>query len=227
MSQDRPSGSHDCGGDAAPFALGALDPAESQAFRRHLAQCTICRHELDAFVAAVQALPMAAPQHTAPRGLRRRVLKAIRTEPSVTGSPWLAFRLGPKPAFGVLGLLLAAALIVGGLEAASTPPNVPVRRAQVVGISGTAVLRLSEGRGELIARHLSRPSSGRVYEVWLRVRNRPPRPAGVLFSVSPNGSADVGLPVSLRGISQVMVTSEPVGGSPQPTRRPVIIAQVS
>jgi anti-sigma-K factor RskA len=86
---------------------------------------------------------------------------------------------------------------------------------------------VSDGRGELIARHLSRPSPGRVYEVWLRARNRPPRPAGVLFSVGPNGSADVGLPVSLRGISQVMVTSEPVGGSPQPTRRPVIIAQVT
>src|SRR5581483_5042708 len=99
--------------------------------------------------------------------------------------------------------------------------------AQVTGASGSAQLRLTSGRGELIVRHFSPPPAGHVYEVWLKAPGANPVPASVLFTVGSGGSADVGLPQSLRGISQVMVTPEPRGGSPAPTHSPVIVAQVS
>ena len=39
------SGQHDCGADAAAYVLGALEPAEAEAFTRHLATCVVCRDE--------------------------------------------------------------------------------------------------------------------------------------------------------------------------------------
>ena len=39
----------DCGGDVAAYALGALAPAEADAFRAHVQSCIVCRDELEAF----------------------------------------------------------------------------------------------------------------------------------------------------------------------------------
>jgi hypothetical protein len=47
----------------------------------------------------------------------------------------------------------------------------------------------------------------------------------VLFSVTRTGSGSVGVPY-LRGVSKVLVTDEPLGGSLKPTREPVIVAKV-
>ena len=52
---------HDCGGDAAAYALGALDRQEADAFRAHLESCVVCRDELAAFRPVVDQLPMTAP----------------------------------------------------------------------------------------------------------------------------------------------------------------------
>ena len=35
-----------CGEDAAAYVLGALEPAEAEAFRRHLADCPACQKEV-------------------------------------------------------------------------------------------------------------------------------------------------------------------------------------
>ncbi len=43
-----PTSGH-CGDDVAAYALGALEPAEAEAFVRHLESCAVCRDELDAF----------------------------------------------------------------------------------------------------------------------------------------------------------------------------------
>ena len=37
MSENR-----DCGADAAAYVLGALEPAEAEAFRRHMTSCVVC-----------------------------------------------------------------------------------------------------------------------------------------------------------------------------------------
>jgi anti-sigma factor RsiW len=59
---------HDCGNEAAAYALGALEPAEAKAFARHMESCAVCRDEVAAFALVVDALPLAAPQ----QGLRGR-----------------------------------------------------------------------------------------------------------------------------------------------------------
>jgi len=227
------SANHDCGGDAAAYVLGALEPAEAEAFSRHLEQCAVCRDEVDVLEGVVQALPMAAPQHPAPRRLRRRVLRAVRDQPKGAGHrPRRLLGAGgwPNPRIA-LGALAAAAVVavavIGGVELAGGGGGARVIRASVAGVTGSAELRVADGHGELIVSHFSPPPSGHVYEVWLKAPGARPVPANVLFTVTRNGAAEVGLPDSLAGISQVMVTPEPDGGSPAPTHSPVIVAQLS
>jgi anti-sigma-K factor RskA len=225
------SDTHDCAGDAAAYVLGALEPGEVEAFRRHLDHCGVCRDEVDALTGVVQALPMAAPQLSPPRALRRHVLRAVRNEPRrTTGATVRRFPVVriPRPAVAALGAaVLAAAAVVGGVELSGGGTPTRVIQAQVSGIAGSAELRLSGARGELIVRDLTPPPPGHVYEVWLKPPGANPVPASVLFSVNSAGGADVGLPARLHGISDVLVTPEPRGGSPAPTHPPVIIASLS
>ena len=54
-------------------------------------ECAVCRDEVEAFGGVVQALPMAAHQYEAPRGLRRRIcvtsviIRAPKTRPRRAG----------------------------------------------------------------------------------------------------------------------------------------------
>ncbi len=220
-------GTHDCGGDAAAYVLGALEPAEAERFRHHLDECAICRDEVQALGGVVQALPMAAPQHPAPRRLRRRVLRAVRAEPAGHGAlrprPWY-----PRiPALASAGVALAVAIAVL-ITLSGGGTGARVIHAQVLDMAGgSAQVKITGGRGELIVHRISAPSPGHVYEVWLKAPHAAPVPASVLFSVSASGSADVTLPRGLRGVAQVLVTPEPDGGSPAPTHAPVIVADLT
>jgi anti-sigma-K factor RskA len=66
---------------------------------------------------------------------------------------------------------------------------------------------------------------GRVYELWIK-RSGAPAPTDALFTVSRAGTASVGVPGSVAGVRVLMVTSEPLGGSPAPTREPVVVAAI-
>lgn len=223
---------HDCGGDAAAYVLGALEPGEARTFERHLESCAVCRDEVDALQGVVHALPMAAPQYAPPRRLRRRVMRAVRAERKQRRPPrlvvWPAvLRSALRVPIGALAAAaVTAAGIVAGLElTGGASPRVV--QARIIGVSGSAKLQLVGDHGELIVSHLTPPPPDHIYEVWLKRPGGPPTPTGVLFSVTSSGNAYVGLPRGLRGISTVMVTPEPAGGSPHPTHSPVIVAQVS
>lgn len=223
------SETRDCGGDAAAYVLGALDPAEADAFRQHLEQCAVCRDEVDALGGVVRALPMAAPQVQPPRRLRRRVLRAVRDEPKLAAAPRPRTLRLPAPQAVLAALVAAVAVagaVVGGVELSTGETGGRVIHGQVSGISGSAELRLTDGHGELIVRHLTPPPPRHVYEVWLKAPGANPVPANVLFTVNTAGRADVSLPAELHGVSQVMVTPEPSGGSPIPTHSPVIVASL-
>jgi anti-sigma-K factor RskA len=223
-------GEHDCGGDAAAYVLGALEPHEAETFRLHLAECAICRDEVEALGGVVQALPMATAQYRAPRSLRRRVFREVRREPRLTLSPRpdrrrLMFVGRAGFASALAACSVAAAAVVTGVELSSGGAG-SVIAARVAGIAGSAQLRVKDGRAELVVRHLTPPGHGHVYEVWLKSGSSAPVPASVLFGVNSDGNADVGLPKNLHGVSAVLVTSEPLGGTKAPTQSPVIVARV-
>jgi hypothetical protein len=122
--------------------------------------------------------------------------------------------------------VLVIAIAVAAISLSSSD-SARVYRAQVSGVTGTAEVRVSGGHAVLIVRHLSPPPAGKIYEVWLGRDKRAPQPTTALFSVNTSGAGDVNVPGSLHGVSQVLVTPEPAGGSKAPTHAPVISAKLA
>ena len=217
----------DCGLDAAAYVLGALEPDEAEAFRRHLETCAVCRDEVSSLRHVADALPMAAPQYPVPHGLRRRVLGAARRKPrqappSARASParWPMGVSLPALAGGLAAVIVA--VIVAVVLASAGSPGARVIQAS----TGNAELRIAGGRGELIVRALPQPPTGQIYEVWLARPNHPFTPTSALFGVTTAGQAYVGVPGDLNGVSEVLVTPEPAGGTKVPTHTPVIVARL-
>lgn len=236
MSDGDPiSESRDCGGDVAAYALGALDPHEVETFRRHLETCAICRDELAALEEVVDTLPLSSPMQPAPAALRRQVMRAVDNEPKrapaqrrAAGTPgrWTRWSV-PRPALALgAALAVAVAVFVGVESNPSQSSGTRIIHAQVSG-RGTAELKLTGGHAELVVNHFAAPPAGQIYEVWLKRGNHAPSPTTALFSVTASGDGDVDVPGSLRGVSLVMVTPEPAGGTTTPTNPAVISAALT
>ncbi len=245
MSQDelsrRDPGS--CSADVAAYALGALEPAEAAAFRRHLETCAVCPVELYAFQQVVDDLAIAVPSIDAPPELRRRVMSAVEQEPhtapagsgeratgrrarrrdaALRASTWLR---GPTLALGA-GLAFALAAVVVVIIAFPGRQNGRTVHAQTT-VGGTAALHISANHTELVVRNVSAPAPGKIYEIWLQHGKGTPRP-NALFGVNRSGDASVAVNGSLYGVSHVMVTAEPAPrGTSAPTANPVITASLS
>ena len=240
MSPPNENHNRRCGTDVAAYALGALEPAEAQAFSRHLHSCSVCAQELASFRQVVDSLPLAAPRYQPPPGLRRQVLAVVASEPRPhhTAQPSRrarrAGRLPASPLPGVPSRAIAIASTVATLVLIAVVTLVLTSRsgssertiaAQVSG-RGRATLRIADGRGELIVHGLPAAPHGDIYEVWLQ-RDHRALPTRALFNVTAHGDGDIDVPGSLHGISGVMVTPEPLGGSRIPTHAPVIIATLA
>jgi anti-sigma factor RsiW len=212
--------------DVAAYALGALEPAEAEAFRAHLATCAACRDELAAFQQVVNALPLSAPAHPAPARLRRRVLAEVGAGTASAGpSRWRSLAASwVRPALAAAVVLAVIAVVA--LRTGSGPP--PIRYpAHGTAPGQSAALRVSAGRGQLLLTHFAPPPSGEIYEVWVKHGNRPPQPTNALFSVTRAGSANVAVPGTLGHGTTVMVTPEPQGGSRAPTHPPVLVVSIT
>jgi anti-sigma-K factor RskA len=226
----RAGGDRGCGNDAAPFVLGALEPGDARAFARHMESCAICRDEVSGLAPVLDVLPLSAPRYEVSGTLRRRVMRQVRSEPkSSSAGPrrqwrWTlpgALRLGPPALAGALALALA--LVAVGVVALRSSGS----RARVIQASvGIAQLRVAGGRGELIVDHLPPAPPDRIYELWLQRGARTPAPS-TLFGVTSRGTADIGVPGLLAGVTRVLVTVEPQGGSRAPTTRAVIVARLT
>ena len=84
-------GVHDQLGDqAAPYVLGALTPAEKQAFEAHLATCVICAAEVRSLTPVAGALARLAPSAEPAATVRASLLTAIRAGRSRFYTSWLA-----------------------------------------------------------------------------------------------------------------------------------------
>jgi anti-sigma-K factor RskA len=189
----------------AAYALDALDPAEAEAYERHLGQCEECREQLAELNESAAALAFGSLAPPPPARLRGSILDAAAAE-RTNVVPLLRRRWVAR---GLAVAAAAAACIVVGLAVSlsqSSPPQVSWKLS--VGPTGKAVLGVS---GLAAAPH------GKTYEAWLIPAGQPARPAG-LFSGSTGG-------VRLRGTvprnGAVAVTVEPAGGSNQPTSKPI------
>ena len=227
--EDRITNGRRCGDDTAAYVLGALEPAELEAFRRHLADCASCQKEVAEFERLTGALPDASVQYQVPKDLRRRVLAEVRATPKAAAQAGGTTRIRTtrswRPlaawagAFAVVVIAVIIAFAVGSGGSSGT--------RVIQASSGSAELRIAGAHGDLIVRRLPQLPAGRIYEMWVQRGSAQPVPTGTLFGVSSSGTASVGVPGSLSGVSTVLVTQEPAGGTPAPTTTPVIVAPVT
>ncbi|MCL2419977.1 MAG: anti-sigma factor [Conexibacteraceae bacterium] len=243
MTETRNSTHDRWDGDAAAYALHALEADEARAFEEHLAACRSCQDELASFREAVAALPTAAPTLTPPPELKRRVMADVTADararagageqsaparparPARPRSRWTdGLSSWRTPQLGVALAAVVAALVVVGLvtlggSSTRTYPGV----VHASGASASVVRSGNSGRLRFVS--MPAPPPGRIYQVWLQHPGSAPRPTHTLFA-SRTGS--VAVQGSLHGVQSVLVTAEPrPNGSQAPTRAPIIVVRLA
>ena len=229
----------DCGANVPGYVLGALERVEADGFQRHIDDCVVCRDEAAALQSVAAALAMASPQLRASKRLKRRVRSSLAAAPNLAmtidhaRSPraWVPAASNGSPlarsALAAGGLLAAALVTVGTLapQAHRTGGAYSAPAAVIdAGQFATAVVHVGQGHSELIVSHLAQPPQNKIYEVWLKRPGKAPRPTSSLFGVTASGAGVIDVPGNLSGVSEVLVTPEPLGGSRSPTHPPVIVA---
>jgi hypothetical protein len=238
-SSDQPYSCERCI-DAAAYVLGALEDHEVPSFHEHLVDCAICRAEIAQLQSVADSLAVGVAPMVVPEELRGRIMATVHAEaellnaaghgadrPERARSRW---RWRWVPTVAAAGSL-AVGILVGALAFnTGGGSRQPTRVVQALVVSpghqATAALRTSGSHMELQVSGLPAPPPGRIYEVWLEKGTQAPVPTDALFSVTGQGKGTVLVPNGLRGVSEVLVTDEPIGGSLKPTRSPVIVARV-
>jgi anti-sigma-K factor RskA len=225
--------------ELAAYMLGALDAGESRAFEQHLASCRRCQERERWLRVSVDVLPSSVEQLEPPSALRERLMDVVREEAggsqeAVRPRPPARRTRGPRAWLGSLALRPAGALagIVLVLAAGIAGYSIGNNESGTTKIAATGTAAAPQTTGTLVRtgdvgvlRVSNLPQRrGRVYEVWL-VQNGKPRPS-TLFQVSRDGTGAAGIPRGLDDSTQVMVTSEPPGGSDQPTTQPLLSVRI-
>lgn len=220
------------------YAVDALDDIERRRFEDHLAECESCSRETRGLREAAAHLGTAVALPPPPR-LRERVMADVaRVRPlppllsDIRGrrgrTPWLLTLTAAACLLvvaGFMGVLTVRAQDRADRAEAASRQLIDVLAAPdarqasgraSTGGSGTVVASRAKGKAVVVLAGVPRLPSSQTYELWLMGPNRP-RPAGLL--------RDSGTPVIATGLgdaTQVGVTVEPAGGSPQPTSVPVL-----
>jgi anti-sigma-K factor RskA len=225
---------------AGAYALDALPPQEAAAFTDHLAECSACRQEVAELQATAAQLGMAAAQ-APPPGIRDRVLRAAhetRQVPPVPAPTELADRRRRRWQRASVAAAAVAALVVGGLglqqvlddestdpiAAVMTAPDAHATTAPLRG-GGRLTVVSSQQLDQAVVHSDRLPAlrRSRVYQLWLVDPEGAARSADVL--IRPDTSAGQShLVRGLRPGDAIAITSEPAGGSEQPTTTPLAIA---
>lgn len=231
------------------YLLEALPDSERIGFERHVEACATCRDEVESLLVATHALPASVEQLAPPPELKARLMAVVSAEaqlleaaagpradlpePAVVherGREPLRrrFRLPAlRPAFALA--CAAALLVLGGLGGVllgdgSSEDGARDRTVVASVERGDASAKLVVGRdaSRLEVANLRKPPEDRVFQVWTQRPGGKPVPSTALFVPRADGSASVAVPGSLRGVEEVLVTDEPVGGSKAPTRTPFL-----
>jgi len=230
--------------DLAPaFVLGALEAAEADAVRAHLAACPESHEAFAAFGGIAGYLAELAEPIEPPAGARDRLMAAVAadlapTERLVAIEVERARRRPSLPRFvlAAAAILLVIALgasniaLRGQLDAAGTQARLlrdaiaaaGQPGARVASVTGTDaqpgasgfVVVPADGNGYLAVGGLAVPPSGQTYEAWTIGADGVPVPAGL--SSPQDGLAVLVLPPSAAA-EVIALTLEPVGGSQTPT----------
>ncbi|GHB60885.1 hypothetical protein GCM10010347_33690 [Streptomyces cirratus] len=220
------------------YALDALDPAEREAFVRHLPSCPLCTQEVREFTATAARLGSAVAL-APPPAMRAEVLARIDTvrqqPPARRGIVALRRRALPL----ALAACLATTLALGGaalwqreqaLEAAravhdlreltgvlTAPDARTVTGRSASGARAAVVVSAARDRAAFLGSGLPSAPAGQTYQLWF-ADGGVMRPAGL---VAGDGSTLMSGPVGRA--TAVGLTLEPAGGSARPTSQPLVL----
>lgn len=220
--------------EIAAFLLDALEPGEAAELERHLAGCEECRTELEWLRPAVQLLPESVERVEAPPELRESLMTQVRAE-AKTGAKGTArlprrergllrgWILRPATGFAALVLVVAAvaafALSGGDSGGGNTTTTFTGRSPGV-----TAEMVSSGDSGTLHLANLHQLPSDKVLQAWVE-REGQVESAKTLFVPNQDGTASATID-DMEGVTTVMVTAEPRGGSTQPTSAPIVSVSI-
>lgn len=222
--------------EVAAYAIGALDPDRVGELEAHLEGCERCQEELRWLSPAVQALPEAVGRQAPPPELKRRLMAEVRADAEAAErrgraesragiGEWLrGLKVGGltwKPLAGLAAVILIVAGGIGyavgnggGSGGAHTTEVEP-------GANGIAAKVVTEGdRGEIHLAGVKPLPQGRVLEAWVE-RDGVVEAVPALFAPDHAGNASTTIE-SMKGVSAVMVTREPEGGTEKPTTKPIV-----
>jgi len=216
--------------EIAAYLLGALEPGEAAELERHLAGCEECRTELEWLRPAAQLLPESVERVEPPRELRGRLMEQVRSEAETTQAPqrapgWSIGSWSPRPVAGlaVLALVVAAvaAYAIGnGGSGGEDATTVVTGRSP-----GVTAEMVSQGEsGTLHLANLHQLPRDKVLQAWVE-RGERVESAKTLFVPNPDGTASATID-GMDGVTTVMVTAEPRGGSTQPTGAPIVSVSI-
>ena len=236
------------------YVLGSCPRSEADRVANHLARCAGCAAAAERMRKGAEVLLVSVAPVAPGTGTKARVMAQVRAEAALfeaaregsyerrgseaanaTRSRWRFPRVrlwAPVPAAALASVLLLAGVGAGllgpGLGSGAPQRNVvmaQIQDGQPRGASGS--LEIRGERAELRVRGLRSPGRGRVYQVWVRKQRQVPEPAGAMLAVDSGGAAQARLSGDIRSFDQVLVTSEPAGGSRLPTRVPVLDVDTS
>jgi anti-sigma-K factor RskA len=212
--------------DAGAWVLGALDGPAAEAYAEHLRTCAACRAEVERLQVPADVLALATEQVAPPPELKDRIMREVEAEaqqpahaPRRERRRWF---LRPLPVASLAAATLAVGIAIGVLVSGESTRTI---QAQVAMTGARATITVKGDHANLEVSGMRNPPAGHVYQVWLKRGANAPEPTDALFTVM-DGHGHVEVPGSVKGVDQILVTSEPRGGSLAPTSNPVITAAV-
>lgn len=229
------------------YALGCADEIEAEILSNHLSTCGECRMELAAYQRTADLLAFGAPGIRPPDDLKDEVLKTIHLKDgkrfklasACTHQPQKSFWSKFSPGWAFAGVTIIFFLAIGNivqlysfhsLKVGEINQEMVILKMQgttnAPKADGTLVVGLNPKEGVLVVSDLPVPIRGSEYQLWL-MKNGLAANGGV-FSVTPNGYAVVKVvsSESLLAIDSFRITLEPIGGSPNPTGRQFMVANL-
>lgn len=234
-----------------PYVLGACTAAEAADVRARMVVDAEFRREVESYAAVREALLDAPPPGAEPdTEIKARVMDVVRQEAELfVAAGWAEPASASPPAWRgrlsraldslrrprgltVLATVLVALVVAGvavvgfGSGGGSSEGGGTVVAGTVLGSAPAGArgeIVVDGDAGELRVSGFPAAGAGREYQVWVRTGQGDPRPTRVLFDVDRDGNGRAAIPAqAMVDTDEVLLTSEPSGGSPAPTRDPVL-----
>lgn len=213
------------------YVLGSLEEKDAYQVSEHLAGCSICRRELDAYQTVADQVLLIVPPVSPPARLKTRLMERIPPRQAKRRPVARGWRMpGGISTVGVLsGLLLILIVAFTALLWKDSVDRLVVsgplgmraivlQNATTASLASGFVVMGADGKnGVLVVDKLPALDKVHEYQVWLKRDSK--KTSGGVFSVDEDGYRGLRLtaPESLLNYSSVEVTVEPAGGSAQPT----------